>query len=81
MWEGWAGRLLFDTIAAVRPGALAVLRWLVVVGGTATYDDFREHFIAHPVTPIPKGKIDGVPTSVRAVRRRTGLDNNTRVLE
>jgi hypothetical protein len=81
VWQGWTDRLLFDTLAAVMPGARAVLRRVVEVGGTATYDDIREHFIDHPATPIPRGKIGGALTSVRAVRRRIGPDNRTNVLE
>ncbi|WP_432154992.1 hypothetical protein [Streptomyces tricolor] len=79
--EGWTERMLFDTIAAVMPGARAVLRRLVDLGGTATYDDIQEHFVDHPETPIPRARIGGTLTSVRAVRRRIGPDNNTRLLE
>lgn len=81
LWEGWTDRALFDTIAAVMPGARAVLRRIVELGGTASYDAVQEHFAQHPETPIGQGKIGGVLTSVRAVRRRVGPDNNTRVLE
>jgi len=81
LWQGWTDRLLFGTLAAVMPGARAVLRRLVEVGGTASYDAIRERFIHHPATPIPRGKIGGVLTSVRAVRRRIGPDNKTNVLE
>jgi hypothetical protein len=81
LWQGWTDQLLFDTVAAVMPGARAVLRRLVEVGGTATYDDIREYFINHPETPIPQGKIGGALTSVRAVRRRIGPANRTNVLE
>ncbi|MGW0580468.1 hypothetical protein ACWD25_31940 [Streptomyces sp. NPDC002920] len=49
-----------------------MLRRLVELGGTASYDDIREHFIDHPGTPIPQGKIGGV---------RIGPDNRTDVLE
>lgn len=34
--DGWTERMLFDTIAAVMPGARAVLRRLVELGGTAS---------------------------------------------
>ncbi|WP_367325960.1 hypothetical protein [Streptomyces sp. HUAS ZL42] len=81
LWEGWTERLLFDTVAAVMPGARAVLRRLVDLGGTAPYDDIRQHFADHPETPIPLGKIGGTLTSIRAVRRRIGPDNKTKVLE
>ncbi|MET9913400.1 hypothetical protein ABZZ74_42705 [Streptomyces sp. NPDC006476] len=81
VWEGWTDRLLFDTIAAVLPGARAVLRRLTELGGTASYDDIQAHFADHPHTPIPKGRIGGTLTSVRAVRRRIGPDNRTKVLE
>ncbi|MDX2675044.1 hypothetical protein [Streptomyces soliscabiei] len=40
--------MLFDTIAAVMPRVRAVLRRLVEVGGTATYDDLQAHFAGHP---------------------------------
>ncbi|MEU3342423.1 hypothetical protein [Streptomyces sp. NPDC006668] len=81
LWEGWTDRLLFDTIAALMPGARAVLRRLTELGGTASYDDIQAHFAGHPRTPIPKDRIGGTLTSVRAVRRRIGPDNNTRLLE
>ncbi len=79
--EGWTERLLFDTIAAVMPGARAVLRRVVDLGGMASYDDIQDFFADHPETPIPRGRIGGTLTSVRAVCRRTGPDNNTRLLE
>ncbi|MFI8234891.1 hypothetical protein ACIGDI_39460 [Streptomyces sp. NPDC085900] len=81
LWQGWSERMLFDTIAALMPGARTVLRHIADVGGTATYDDVQAHFTAHPDTPIPKNRIGGTLTSVRAVRRRIGPDNNTRLLE
>ena len=79
--EGWTDRLLFDTVAALMPGARAVLRRVVELGGTASYDDIQRYFAGHPDTPIRKGRIGGTLTSVRAVRRRVGPDNRTKVLE
>lgn len=73
--------MLFETIAAVLPGARAVLRHLVEGGGTASYDDIQQHFADHPTTPIPCGKIGGTLTSIRAVRRRVGPDNRSNLLE
>ncbi|MET7914261.1 hypothetical protein ABZU45_38535 [Streptomyces avermitilis] len=35
--QGWTERMLFDTVAAVVPGARAVLRRLVEVDGIASY--------------------------------------------
>ncbi|MFF3256394.1 hypothetical protein ACFYWP_36655 [Actinacidiphila glaucinigra] len=63
------------------PGARAVLRRVVELGGTASYEDIREHFSNHPETPIPQGKIGGALTSVRAVRRQIGPDNRINGLE
>ncbi|MFG2732921.1 hypothetical protein [Streptomyces canus] len=38
--QGWTERMLFDTVAAVVPGARAVLRRLV--GGTASYEEVQD---------------------------------------
>ncbi|MGW0836576.1 hypothetical protein [Streptomyces prunicolor] len=81
LWEGWTDQLLFDTVASVVPGARAVLRRLVELGGTASYHDIHDHFAGHPETPIPRGRIGGTLTSIRAVRRRVGPDNRADVLE
>ncbi|MFF4354916.1 hypothetical protein [Streptomyces sp. NPDC001530] len=81
LWEDWTDRLLFDTVASVMPGARAVLRRLVEVGGTATFDEVKEHFASHPTVPIEPKKIGGTLTSIRAVRRRIGPDNRTNLLE
>jgi hypothetical protein len=81
LWQGWTDRMLFDTVASVMPGARAVLRRLVELGGTATFDDIQEHFAGHPTTPIPKNKIGGTLTGIRAVRRRVGPDSRSTVLE
>ncbi|MEU6260470.1 hypothetical protein [Streptomyces sp. NPDC047043] len=54
--EGWTDRPLFDTVAAVMPGARAVLRRVVEVGGTASDDDIREHFIAPLRDTDPAGE-------------------------
>ncbi|WP_406212108.1 hypothetical protein [Streptomyces canus] len=51
--QGWTERMLFDTIAAVVPGARAVLRRLVELGGTVSYEEVQDHFAVHPETPIP----------------------------
>ncbi|MEU0413582.1 hypothetical protein ABZ307_38125 [Streptomyces griseorubiginosus] len=79
--EGWAERMLFNTGAALMPGARAVLRRRVEVGGTAAYDEIQQHFADHPEAPIEPKRIGGTLTSVRAVRRRIGPDNRTQCLE
>jgi hypothetical protein len=81
IWEGWTAQLLFQTLAAVTPGARAVLRSLLAMGGTATFDQVHAYFATHPRRPIDPEKIGGTLTSIRAVRRRIGPDNNTNVLE
>lgn len=73
--------MLFDTIAAAVPGARAVLRRLVEVGGTASYEEVQDHFAVHPQTPIDRKRIGGTLTSIRAVRRRFGPDNRSNLLE
>ncbi|MGW5658595.1 hypothetical protein ACWEWG_00580 [Streptomyces sp. NPDC003758] len=62
------------------PGARAVLRRLVDLGGTGTYDEFREHLIGRPERPMPQGQIGGKLTSIRAVRRGIGPNNKINVL-
>jgi hypothetical protein len=79
--QGWTERMLFDTVAALMSRARAVLRRLVEVGGSATYEDIQTHFADHPETPIEPKRIGGTLTSVRAVRRRIGPDNRTQLLE
>ncbi|MFH8701302.1 hypothetical protein [Streptomyces chartreusis] len=81
LWEGWTDRMLFDTLASVLPGARAVLRRLVELGGTASYDGVQEYFAGHPTTPISKNRVGGTLTSIRAVRRRIGPDNRSKLLE
>ncbi|MDT0484539.1 hypothetical protein [Streptomyces doebereineriae] len=63
------------------PGARAVLRRLVEVGGTASYEEIQDHFAVHPETPIDPKRIGGTLTSIRAVRRRVGFDNRSNLLE
>jgi hypothetical protein len=46
--QGWTERMIFDTVAAVVPGARTVLRRLVEVGGTASYEEVQDHFAVHP---------------------------------
>ncbi|MFF7550843.1 hypothetical protein ACFZCU_45650 [Streptomyces canus] len=63
------------------PGARAVLRRLVDVGGAASCEEIQEHFVGHPTTPIAPRRIGGMLTSIRAVRRRVGPDNRSNLLE
>ncbi len=70
--EGWTDRLLFQMIGSLMPGARAVLRRIVEMGGTASYEDIQQHFAEHPTAPIPRTKIGGSLTSVKAVQRRVG---------
>ncbi|MEU6594098.1 hypothetical protein ABZ923_33640 [Streptomyces sp. NPDC046881] len=72
--DGWTGRLLFQLIAALMPGARAVLRRITELGGTASYDDVQEHFAHHLTHPIPISRIGGSLTSVKAVQGRVGPD-------
>ncbi|MGI5430824.1 hypothetical protein [Streptomyces sp. CA-179760] len=70
--DGWTDRLLFQMIASLMPGARAVLRRIVEVGGTASYDDVQQYFAEHPTARIPRAKIGGSLTSVKVVQRRVG---------
>jgi hypothetical protein len=70
--DGWTERLLFQMIASLMPGARAVLRRIVEMGGTASYDEVQQYFAVHPTDPIPRTKIGGSLTSVKAVQRRVG---------
>lgn len=72
--DGWTDQVLFQLIAALMPGAQAVLRRITELGGTASYDDVQQHFAHHPTHPIPISRIGGTLTSVRAVQRRVGPD-------
>ncbi|MEU9737179.1 hypothetical protein [Streptomyces sp. NPDC048002] len=81
IWQGWTEQMLFDTLASVRPGVRAVLRRLVEVGGTATFDSVQEYFAGFPQTLIPPKKIGGTLTSLRAVRRRVGPDKRSNLLQ
>ncbi|MEU8986821.1 hypothetical protein AB0C98_10150 [Streptomyces sp. NPDC048558] len=63
------------------PGARAVLRRLVELGGKASYDDLQEYLADHPMTPIPSNKNGRTLTSISAVRRRVGPDHQSNVLE
>lgn len=72
--DGWSEQLLFQMIAALMPGARAVLRRITDLGGTASYDDVQQHFAEHPVTPIAPSRIGGTLTSIKAVQRRVGPD-------
>ncbi|MEV8547686.1 hypothetical protein [Streptomyces sp. NPDC051572] len=79
--EGWSDRMLFGTVAALVPGARAVLRRIADLGGTASYDEIQHYFADHPDTPIPPKTIGGTLTSIRAVRRRIGPDSRSMLLE
>ncbi|MGA5363994.1 hypothetical protein [Streptomyces purpurascens] len=70
--DGWTGQMLFQMIASLMPGARAVLRRIAEMGGTASYDEVQQYFADRPTDPIPRTKIGGSLTSVRAVQRRVG---------
>ncbi|MFC8350992.1 hypothetical protein [Streptomyces sp. NPDC057280] len=70
--DGWNEQLLFKMVAALMPGARAVLRHITEAGGSLSYDDVQAHFGAHPVLPIPRSRIGGMLTSIKAVQRRIG---------
>ncbi|MER5576097.1 hypothetical protein [Streptomyces massasporeus] len=67
---GWTDQVLFQMIASLMPRARAVLRRIAELGGTASYDEIQQHFADHPTHPIPRAKIGGSLTSVKAVQRR-----------
>ncbi|MFD3931764.1 hypothetical protein [Streptomyces sp. NPDC058614] len=79
--EGWSDRMLFETVAALVPGARAVLRRIADVGGSASCGEVQRYFADHPDTPIPPKSIGGTLTSIRAVRRRIGPDGPSMLLE
>ncbi|MBL1120745.1 hypothetical protein JK364_52085 [Streptomyces sp. 110] len=56
------------------PGALAVLRRITELGGTASYDDVQQYFVHHPTNPIPHSRIGGTLTSIKAAQRGVGPD-------
>lgn len=51
--------MLFETVAALVPGARAVLRRIADLGGTASYSEIQRYFADHPDTPIPPKTIGG----------------------
>ncbi|MFG2455496.1 hypothetical protein ACGFWE_00180 [Streptomyces sp. NPDC048523] len=63
------------------PGSRAVLRRLVDVGGTASFDDVQDHFAGHPQAPIDLRRIGGTLTSIRAAGCRARPDNRFNLLE
>ncbi|MGW3654004.1 hypothetical protein [Streptomyces sp. NPDC000878] len=73
--DGWTDQMLFQLIAALMPGARAVLRRITELGGTASYDDVQQHFAHHSTHPIPISRIGGSLTSVKAVQGRVGPDD------
>lgn len=68
-------------VAALTPGARAVLRRITELGRTSTYDAVQQHFAAHPSTPIPLSRIGGALTSFHAVQRRIGPTDADRLLQ
>jgi hypothetical protein len=79
--EGWNDRTLFEVIASLMPGARTVLRRIVELGGTASYDDVQQYLADHPTDPIPPTKIGGTLTSIRAVQRRVGPASAQQLLQ
>jgi hypothetical protein len=65
--QRWTDRTLFEVIASLIPGR-TVLRRIVDLGGTASYDDVQQYSADHPTDPIPPTKIGGTLTSIRAVQ-------------
>ncbi|MFF5482209.1 hypothetical protein ACFY5C_33530 [Streptomyces sp. NPDC012935] len=59
---------MFDTVASVLPGARAVLRRLVELGCTASFDDVQAYFADHPTTLNPPNEIGGTLTSIGTTR-------------
>ncbi|WP_257232502.1 hypothetical protein [Streptomyces sp. Rer75] len=67
-------------IASLIPGARAVLRRIIDLRGTSSFDEVQQHFADHPTTPIAKAKIGGTLTSVQAVQRRIDPAGSSRLL-
>jgi hypothetical protein len=78
---GWTDRHLFQMIAALMPRARAVLRRIVEMDGTASYDEVQQYFAVHPTNPIPRTKIGGALTSVKAVQRHVGPEGAAHLLQ
>lgn len=79
--DGWTDQLLFRMVAALTPGARAVLRRITELGGTSTYDAVQQYFAAHPSTPIPIRQIGGTLTSFQAAQRQVGPAGADRLLQ
>ncbi|MFJ1751136.1 hypothetical protein ACIOJD_33650 [Streptomyces sp. NPDC088116] len=79
--DGWSEQTLFRMLASLMPGARAVLRRIIDLGGTASFGEVQQHFADHPTTPIPKAKIGGTLTSVKAVQRHVGPAGSSRLLQ
>ncbi|MFM9499018.1 hypothetical protein ACKI1Q_36125 [Streptomyces galilaeus] len=79
--DGWTEQGLFRVVASLMPGARAVLRRIVDLGGTASYDEVQRYFADHPTAPILPAKIGGTLTSVQAVQRRVGPSDARKLLQ
>ncbi|MCO8308800.1 hypothetical protein [Streptomyces sp. RKCA744] len=79
--DGWSEQVLFQVIASLMPGARAVLRRVTDLGGTTSFDEVQQYFANHPTTPIAPGKLGGTLTSIKAVQRRVGPADASRLLQ
>ncbi|MFB9454165.1 hypothetical protein [Streptomyces antimycoticus] len=79
--DGWSEQTLFQVIASLMPGARTVLRRITDLGGTTSFDEVQQYFANHPTTPIPAAKLGGTLTSIKAVQRRIGPTDASRLLQ
>ncbi len=79
--EGWSEQTLFRVVASLMPGARAVLRRVADLGGTTSFDEVQQYFANHPTTPIATAKMGGTLTSIKAVQRRIGPADASRLLQ
>ncbi|MGW7605616.1 hypothetical protein [Streptomyces antimycoticus] len=79
--DGWSEQAFFRMIASVMPGARAVLRRIIDLGGTASFDEVQQYFANHPATPIATAKIGGTLTSIKAVQRRVAPTGASQLLQ
>ncbi len=79
--DGWSDQLLFQVVAALKPGARMVLRRIADLGGAASYDDVQQYFADHLTYPIPTSRIGGTLTSIKAVQRRIAPDSTGPLLQ
>ncbi|MCO8308793.1 hypothetical protein [Streptomyces sp. RKCA744] len=58
-----------------------MLRRITDLGGTTSFDEVQQYFANHPATPIAPAKLGGTLTSIKAVQRRVGPADASRLLQ